>query len=198
MKKIKTLIAIGLLTCFAATFAPPARAQDGIAVTPGFANTVFGQVTTFLTSPEASTNRQWIMVGYGSYAEGLKNDRGQNAEWGGGFALLYPLNATFSTGLRMQYFADNWYTPSVTVQANRTWTFGNFETKLFGWTGAGIPVGGSTDNGEASLLYGIGASAKYRFSDKIAFGLGYGIEWSPGLKSVKNFQHFGPVLDIRF
>lgn len=191
MKKLVSIIAL-------VASLSVASAQDGVSIMPDMASTSAGRVLELLAnSPDFQPNTNLTMVLYASHAKGLVDSAGDAAEWGGGIAVVQPLNGYASAGLRVQYLAGEVYVPSLTLNVQTTKNlFGipKLFITTFGFSGAVLPIGGLPDNGNASLTYGIGTSIKYRFTDTFEAGFGYGLEYWPGL-NVNRIEHFGPVLN---
>lgn len=188
-----------LLTVLVLVVGLSAKAQN-TDISPVVSGTVFGKIMEFLaTNPEVGTATNWSFVAYASHAKGLLDSKGENAEWGGGIAALYPLNDYIRTGVRLQYFASDWFMPSVNVQLQSSY-------KLFGtaavftpiaFTGIASPVGGSPENGTVGTLFGAGASVVYPISSHWDVGAGYAIETWSNLK-VDKVEHFGLVLKYKW
>lgn len=197
--KTKILVLLSILTLV--LFSVPARAQTVGAITPEVANNSVLKVIEFLATNQEllNTNRNWIFVPYASHAEGLLDSQGEDASWGGGVAALYPLNNYLRGGFRMQYFAGEWFMPSVNVQIQSSYKiFGSRASWTpFVFTGIATPIGGSSENGEIGALYGAGLSIKFPLGDKWEIGGGYAIESWSNLR-VDHVDHFGIVLDFKF
>lgn len=165
------------------------------------ANSSLARVLNFLATNQEllSTNRHWTFVPYVSHAEGLLDSQGKDASWGGGVAALYPLTDYLRGGFRMQYFAGEWFMPSVNVQLQSSYYL--FGTKAswtpFVFTGLASPIGGSQENGDVGALYGIGLSVKVPINERWSVGGGYAIENWSNLR-VDHVTHFGLVLDYKF
>jgi hypothetical protein len=176
-----------------------ARAQGEIPAP--IAQSSIARVLNFLATNQEllATNRHWTFVPYVSHADGLVDSQGKDAAWGGGVAALYPLNDYLRGGFRMQYFAGEWFMPSVNVQLQSSYYL--FGTKAswtpFVFTGLATPIKGSAENGDVAALYGIGLSVKVPITDRWAIGGGYAIENWSNLR-VDHVDHFGLVLDYKF
>jgi len=193
----KTLI---LIATAAALLIPTARAQTG-ALTASDTTNILGVVTDFLRTTETVTD--WTYLAYASHAKGLKDSKGNDAEWGAGLAALYPLHTSvldIRGGFRAQWFAGNTFVPSVNAQVGGTYkVFGVEKLKWCPavWTGMAVAAGGTQQNGDVGVLYGGGVSLKYQFSEKLEAGLGYGWEqWSQ--LNVDRVEHFALVLHFKF
>lgn len=198
---MKTIIRVGIVAV--SLLCATAKAQDGIAVAPDLASTSVGRVLSALAnSPGVVPETNLTLVVYASHAKGLVDAKGNDASWGGGFALVHPIDSQgyASAGLRMQWLAGDVYIPSLTANVQTTKNlFGipNAYVTTFGFGGAVLPVGGTTENGNLSLTYGVGASIKYRIKPNLEIGVAYGIEFWPGL-NVNRLEHFGPVIHWAF
>jgi len=145
------------------------------------------------------TNKNWTFVPYLSHAKGLKDAQGDKAEWGGGLAVLYPLNDYLKGGFRGQYFAGTWFMPSVNIQLSSShYLFGTKAvwTPLLG-TGLSVPISGSSDNGTVGTLFLAGLSLKYPITDRLTIGVGYGWETWSNLK-VNRVEHFSLIFQGTF
>jgi len=190
-----------ILTAAVCLLARPASGQTVGELPPTVATSGFVQVLDFLATHQdlLSTNRHWTFVPYASHAKGLLDAQGKDASWGGGLAALYPLTDYIRGGFRMQYFAGEWFMPSVNVQLQSSYhLFGSRASWTpFVFTGLASPIGGSADNGTVGALYGLGASVKIPLTEKWSVGLGYAIENWSNLR-VDRVEHFGLVLDYKF
>lgn len=176
---MKITFAIILSVLLGLVCLPLAHAQPGTVVPPEIAKTTFARVLDFLaTNPTLAKDTNWTVIGYASHARGLLDEQGNKSEWGGGIAALYPLNDYVRTGVRLQYFAGDFYMPSVNLQLQSSY-------KPFGlplvftpvaFTGLATPINGSQDNGTIGSLFGIGASLKYPLTQHREIGAGYAIE----------------------
>lgn len=191
--KIKLTI---LLTLLALSL----HAQPTTNTATDLSKSVFGRFLDFIAAnPEVAAATNWTFTTYASHAKGLVDSDGDAAEWGFGFAALYPLNEYIRAGARMQYFAGDWFMPSLNVQLQSSYK--PFGGKLiftpFVFTGIATPIGGSEENGDFGTLYGIGASLKYPINDNWEAGLGYAIETWSNLE-VDHVDHFGLIVSYRF
>lgn len=198
MNKLKTILSVALI----ATSCLSVKAQDGINLMPSLSSTSVGQIGNLLAnSPNFVPETNVVFIAYATHADGLVDSKGKDASWGGGFALVQPLNNYVNAGLRMQYLAGEVYVPSVTAQVQTTKNlFGipKLFITTFGFGGAVLPIGGlDQDNGNAYLTYGAGFSIKYQVKENLEIGAGYGVEYWPGL-NVNKLEHFGPVIRWRF
>lgn len=198
MKKILATIlaAVVLLT-------PQVQAQQIGELPPDIATSGFGKLLGWLESNQQllETNKQWTFVPYVSRAKGLKDAQGDKAEFGGGIAVLYPLNDYVRAGFRGQYFAGEWFMPSVNIQLSSVYKLGGQDSR-FSWSpllGSGVssPIGGSKENGDVGFIYFAGLSVKYQFNETTAIGLGYALESWSGLH-VGRVEHLGVTLTKRF
>lgn len=199
----KTLLAV-ILTASALLTAPRATAQaaDGLSVAAAVASAT--NIVDFISTDPAlrASATNWTLVPYVTHARGLKDADGKAAEWGGGLAALYPVAAggDLRIGPRVQWLAGNFYTMSATVQYSPSYQL--FGTPLtvspVAYTGVMLPFGGaSASDRQLSAVVGAGFSVKYRFSEKLEAGVGYGYEDWPSLK-VDSVEHFALVLNWRF
>jgi hypothetical protein len=200
--KLKILaVSAALVAAFATATHQRAEAQSVGEVTAPATASGFLKVMEFLSTHAEllNTNQNWTFVPYASRAVGLVDDQGEEAEWGGGLAALYPLNNYVRGGFRMQYFAGEWFMPSVNVQLQSSYYL--FGTKAswtpFVFTGLASPVGGSQDNGDVGALYGAGLSVKVPLNERWTVGCGYAVESWSNLR-VDHVEHFGLVLDFKF
>lgn len=199
----KTLLAV-ILTASALLTAPRATAQaaDGLSVAAAVASAT--NIVDFISTDPAlrASATNWTLVPYVTHAKGLRDADGNSAEWGGGLAALYPVAAggDLRIGPRVQWLAGNFYTMSATVQYSPSYQL--FGTPLtvspVAYTGVMLPFGGApAGDRQLSAVIGAGFSVKYRFSEKLEAGLGYGYEDWPSLK-VDKVEHFALVLNWRF
>lgn len=167
-------------------------------IDPGLAKSWLGTAFSWLAnSPDAEVSTNWSFVAYASHAKGLVDGDGHKAEWGGGLAALYPLNAYVRTGVRMQYIDGNIFLPSVNVQLQTIKTYGKFSLTPSVYTGLLTPWGNSNDTGTIGTLTGISLSAKYKFTDSFSFGIGGAVEkWSN--LPVDYVNHFGVIATVSF
>lgn len=196
--KIKTyLILFALCLCVSVV---KAQVAEGIA--PATISRSTSNIVDFISGNPLlraqATN--WTIIPYVTHARGLTDSNGKAAEWGGGIAALYPILGDVKVGPRIQYLAGNFYTLSATVQYSPSY-------QLFGspiivtpaaYTGVMFPFGGAgSANGNLSAVYGAGVSFKYRFTEKLEFGVGYGWEDWTGLK-VKSVEHYALIATLSF
>lgn len=199
MKKIIRPI-LSILLILSICLPSNGKAQTG-EVPPAVASSGLFKVLDFLATNQEllATNKQWCFVPYLSRAKGLLDDRGRDAEWGGGLAVLYPLNNYLRGGFRCQYFAGEFFLPSVNMQLQSSYNL--FGSKAV-WTpmlgvGVAMPLAGSAQNGDIGTLYLAGLSIKYPITDKWEIGAGYAIETWSNLK-VDHVEHLSIFASVKF
>lgn len=175
-----------LLIAIALTLANiKSTAQVAPEITPTLAESKLFKVLDILATNKdlLSTNKVWTFIPYASHAKGLLDKQGKKAEWGGGIALLHPIGDSdyFRGGFRLQSLGGDIVMPSVNAQLQSSYQL--YGTKAivtpFGFTGAAVMSGGSSQNSELGLLYGIGLNVKYPITDKLTVGVGWAVEdWS--------------------
>lgn len=199
-KTILTLVTAASLAL--AVNRSPAQSADGVALVTAVAAAT--NIVDFISTDPAlrASATNWTLVPYVTHARGLKDADGKAAEWGGGLAALYPVAAggDLRIGPRVQWLAGNFYTMSATVQYSPSYQL--FGTPLtvspVAYTGVMLPFGGANaGDRQLSAVVGAGFSVKYRFSEKLEAGVGYGYEDWPSLK-VDSVEHFALVLNWRF
>lgn len=197
--KLKSII-VAVALCVP-LFITPTQAQEIGQLPPKLASNWLFKALDFLATNQEllETNKQWSFVPYLSRAEGLKDSTGDDAEWGGGLAILYPINDYIKGGVRGQYFAGQWFMPSVNIQLASSYHLAGTKAVLTPMLGAGIasPIGGSTENGEVGSLYLAGLSLKYPISDKWTIGFGYAVETWSNL-DVDHVEHLSIFAVARF
>lgn len=186
--KIKTILSVAIVSS-SCLFA---KAQDGTSLTPDLASTSVGRVIQAIqNSPDIIPETNVTFIVYASHAKGLKDNNGKDASWGGGIAIVYPLNENVTAAWRIQYLAGNVYSTALTGTLKTSKKIGPLTMTPFVYAGPSLPVGGTEGNGSLYLVYGIGASLSYRISDSTDIGLTYALEYNPGL-NVNRIEHFGP------
>lgn len=199
MKKLLSVLLVFSLCLCASVVRSTAQTVGDVPAS--VANSSLTRILDFLATNQEllSTNKHWTFVPYASHAKGLLDSQGKDASWGGGIAALYPLNDYLRGGFRAQYFAGEWFMPSVNVQLQSSYyLFGSKASWTpFIFTGLATPIKGSSNNGDIGALYGLGFSVKVPLNEKWSVGGGYAIENWSNLR-VDRVEHFGLVLDYKF
>lgn len=165
MTKIKIIIGVAVLA-----LATELKATDWI----GFAQSV-------------GNSKQLTATIYPSYAPGLTLNDGKKAEWGFGAAAMYPVGTDhLMAGARLDWLADQFWTPSVTISPNAQVQILEHDFTVFGLGGAVMPLGNVTeDNGKVGATLGAGI---------------YTTVWQPSantsLQVWAAYERWTPVLDI--
>ena len=205
MKKLRSIAIILCLTAAALITSCPTtvKAQTSTEVSPELATTGLGKVFNFLKTNEEllSTNKTWTFIPYASHAKGLLDRNGDKAEWGGGIALMHPINDSdyFRGGFRLQSLGGEIVMPSVNAQIQSSYHVPGTKavSTFFGFTGLATMAGGSQENGKIGMLFGLGVSVKYPISDHWDVGVAYAVEQWTNLK-VGQVDHFGLIATVKF
>jgi hypothetical protein len=136
--------------------------------------------------PAADQARSMSFVVAPSYAPEIVGSDGNNSPWGLTAAALYPVldlgPIRSMAGVRLDYLADQFWTPSVSVQIGTTARlFGGMEVTPFVTSGAIFPLSQGNDNGDnIGAIIGSGISTKVFKWNKGCISLGYSCEkWTP-------------------
>jgi hypothetical protein len=145
-------------------------------------------------------SKQLTAAIYPSYSPGLVLDNGKKSEWGAGLALMYPLGTDHvMAGVRMDWIADAFWTPSVTISPNAQFQVLGQNFTAFAIAGAIIPLDGAgSENGEVGATIGAGVyTTIWKPSEATSLQLFAAWErWTPVLNV--NTYHLGAAFTVAF
>jgi len=195
----KTLITTIGVVAFALTTVQAQLVAPRVAAPPAADENVpwWKNIISFTQGVEAE--KSLTLAVYPSYAPGLKLDTGQKAEWGFGAAAMYPIATSHMlVGGRVDYLADIFWAPSVTVTPNLDFQFLGKNATLFGIGGATIPLQGTTEDGQVGAVIGAGIYATiWQPSENVSVQvIGAYERWTPVLD--QNIYHIAIAATIKF